>query len=131
MRCARTDKGVSAVGQVVSFKLILLPDIVGKINAQLPPAIRVLGYTRVTNSFDARIQCDKRRSPDSPFSPSLFLILVQVFNTALSQYSGNCKRCFFFVPFRGQIGAPKGPTKQPLARLLTHEIRSFFGCFSL
>ena len=61
MRCARTDKGVSAVGQVVSLKLILLPDIVQKINAQLPKAIRVLGYTRVTNSFDARIQCDRRR----------------------------------------------------------------------
>lgn len=66
MRCARTDKGVSAVGQVVSLKLILLPNVVEKINAQLPPAIQVLGYTRVTNSFDARIQCDKRRCP-SPF----------------------------------------------------------------
>jgi len=61
MRCARTDKGVSATGQVVSLKLLLLPDIIQKINTHLPPAIRVLGYTRVTNGFDARIQCDKRR----------------------------------------------------------------------
>lgn len=61
MRSARTDKGVSAVGQVVSLKMLLVPDILNQINANLPPAIRVLGYTRVTGSFDARLHCDKRR----------------------------------------------------------------------
>ena len=62
MRCARTDKGVSAVGQLVSLKLIITgPEIVDRINAELPPQIRVLGYTRVINSFDARHQCDRRR----------------------------------------------------------------------
>ena len=62
MRCARTDKGVSAVGQLVSLKMVITgPDIVDRINAELPPQIRVLGYTRVINSFDARHQCDRRR----------------------------------------------------------------------
>ena len=61
MRSARTDKGVSAVGQVVSLKMLLVPGILDRINNSLPPVIRVLGYTRVTGSFDARLHCDKRR----------------------------------------------------------------------
>lgn len=61
MRSARTDKGVSAVGQVVSLKMLLVPGVLERINANLPPTIRVLGYTRVTGSFDARLHCDKRR----------------------------------------------------------------------
>ena len=42
-RCARTDKGVSAAGQVVSLKMILLDNVVEKINEYLPPCIRVMG----------------------------------------------------------------------------------------
>lgn len=61
MRSARTDKGVSAVGQVVSLKMLLVPGVVRGINSALPPAITVFGYTRVTGSFDARLNCDKRR----------------------------------------------------------------------
>uniref|UniRef100_A0A0E9RJX7 tRNA pseudouridine synthase n=1 Tax=Anguilla anguilla TaxID=7936 RepID=A0A0E9RJX7_ANGAN len=34
-RCARTDKGVSAAGQVVSLKLWLIDDILDKINSHL------------------------------------------------------------------------------------------------
>lgn len=51
MRAARTDKGVHAAGNVLSFKLIIEnPKIVQAINAHLPPEIRVygmfyLGYT--------------------------------------------------------------------------------------
>lgn len=60
-RAARTDKGVSAMGQVVSLKMILSPDIVDRINQHLPPGIRVLGYSRVIGSFDARYSCDRRR----------------------------------------------------------------------
>ncbi|KAJ8260694.1 hypothetical protein COCON_G00164170 [Conger conger] len=59
-RCARTDKGVSAAGQVVSLKLWLIDDAVDKINAQLPEQIRVLGLRRVTASFDSRKCCDAR-----------------------------------------------------------------------
>lgn len=64
MRAARTDKGVSAVGQLVSLKMLIdFPnyDLVANINKHLPDQIRVLGYTKVTAGFDARKHCDKRR----------------------------------------------------------------------
>ncbi|EIE26889.1 pseudouridine synthase, partial [Coccomyxa subellipsoidea C-169] len=61
-RAARTDKGVSAAGNVVSLKMMIaFPDTVERINSHLPEQIRVLGFTRVTNSFDARKHCDRRR----------------------------------------------------------------------
>jgi hypothetical protein len=44
MRCARTDKGVHAAGQVCSLKMCIEePDIVSRINAHLPPQIRIWG----------------------------------------------------------------------------------------
>lgn len=64
MRAARTDKGVSAVGQLVSLKMVVGHtnyDIVYNINKHLPAQIRVLGYTKTTAGFDARKHCDKRR----------------------------------------------------------------------
>lgn len=64
MRAARTDKGVSAVGQLVSLKMVVGHtnyDIVHNINKHLPAQIRVLGYTKTTAGFDARKHCDKRR----------------------------------------------------------------------
>ncbi|XP_040012625.1 tRNA pseudouridine synthase A [Xiphias gladius] len=59
-RCARTDKGVSAAGQVVSLKLRLIDDITEKINEHLPPQIRVLGLKRVTQGFNSKNNCDAR-----------------------------------------------------------------------
>ncbi|XP_033632799.1 tRNA pseudouridine synthase A-like isoform X2 [Asterias rubens] len=59
-RCARTDKGVSAAGQVVSLKMILLDNIVEKINEYLPPCIRVMGIKRTTASFNSKHNCDYR-----------------------------------------------------------------------
>ncbi|XP_044030508.1 tRNA pseudouridine synthase A isoform X2 [Siniperca chuatsi] len=59
-RCARTDKGVSAAGQVVSLKLRLIEDIIDKINEHLPPQIRVLGLKRVTQGFNSKNNCDAR-----------------------------------------------------------------------
>ncbi len=39
-RAARTDKGVSAAGNVVSLKMMIgFPDIVERINAALPPQV--------------------------------------------------------------------------------------------
>ncbi|KAK5629531.1 hypothetical protein RRF57_005246 [Xylaria bambusicola] len=47
VRCARTDKGVHAAGNMVSLKLIIEdPDIVQKINENLPPQIRLLFVMR-------------------------------------------------------------------------------------
>ncbi|XP_028273861.1 tRNA pseudouridine synthase A isoform X2 [Parambassis ranga] len=72
-RCARTDKGVSAAGQVVSLKVWLIEDIVKKINEHLPPQIRVLGFKRVTQGFNSKNNCDARTYsymlPTVAFSP--------------------------------------------------------------
>uniref|UniRef100_A0A0D6QW55 Pseudouridine synthase I TruA alpha/beta domain-containing protein n=2 Tax=Araucaria cunninghamii TaxID=56994 RepID=A0A0D6QW55_ARACU len=62
MRSARTDKGVSAVGQVVSGRFIIdPPGLVERVNSHLPEQIRVLAYKRVTPSFSAKKFCDRRR----------------------------------------------------------------------
>ncbi|XP_029024299.1 tRNA pseudouridine synthase A isoform X2 [Betta splendens] len=72
-RCARTDKGVSAAGQVVSLKLRLIEDIVERINEHLPPQIKVLGFKRVTQGFNSKNNCDARTYsymlPTVAFSP--------------------------------------------------------------
>lgn len=61
VRCARTDKGVHAAGNVISLKLIVEDeDIVRKINDHLSPQIRVWGYKRTNNSFSAYQLCDSR-----------------------------------------------------------------------
>ena len=56
MRAARTDKGVSAVGQVVSFKMrgADRPGMLADVQSHLPAQIKLFGFMRVTNSFDAR-----------------------------------------------------------------------------
>ncbi|GKT52924.1 tRNA pseudouridine38-40 synthase A [Colletotrichum tofieldiae] len=61
VRCARTDKGVHAAGNVISLKLIIEDeDIVEKINANLPDQIRVWGIQRTNNSFSCYQTCDSR-----------------------------------------------------------------------
>ena len=61
IRCARTDKGVHAAGNVISLKLIIEdPDIVKKINDNLSPQIRVWGFERTNGSFSAYQFCDSR-----------------------------------------------------------------------
>jgi tRNA pseudouridine38-40 synthase len=60
IRCARTDKGVHAAGQIVSLKMILQDNVVEKINSYLPKQIRVWGFSRVNNAFHAKNQCDSR-----------------------------------------------------------------------
>ncbi|KAM9330870.1 pseudouridylate synthase 1 homolog [Gastrophryne carolinensis] len=59
-RCARTDKGVSAAGQVVSLKIWLIGNTVEKINTNLPAHIRVLSLKRVTGRFNSKNSCDAR-----------------------------------------------------------------------
>eukprot|EP00899_Mesostigma_viride_P012429 jgi/Mesvir1/21187/Mv08647-RA.1 len=75
-RAARTDRGVSALGQVVGAKLVLdPPGLVQRMNEHLPPAIRCLGVVRVINSFNARRHCDYRRYeyllPTYAFDPAM------------------------------------------------------------
>lgn len=60
-RCARTDKGVHAAGNVISLKLIIEDeDIVDKINEALPEQIRIWGIQRTNNSFNCYQYCDSR-----------------------------------------------------------------------
>lgn len=61
VRCARTDKGVHAAGNIISLKLIIEDEkIVEKINEALAPQIRVWGFERTNNSFSAYQLCDSR-----------------------------------------------------------------------
>ncbi|KAJ5446003.1 Pseudouridine synthase I TruA [Penicillium cf. griseofulvum] len=61
VRCARTDKGVHAAGNVVSLKMIVEDeDIIQKINAELSPQIRVWGYEITSKSFSCYQMCDSR-----------------------------------------------------------------------
>ena len=61
VRCARTDKGVHAAGNIISLKLIVEEeDIVKKINEHLTPQIRIWGYERTNNSFSSYQLCDSR-----------------------------------------------------------------------
>ncbi|KAJ1556234.1 tRNA pseudouridine synthase 1 [Cladochytrium tenue] len=59
-RCARTDKGVHAAGQVASIKLIFHHDIVSRVNDALPDQIRVFDIIPVTQGFHAKNKCDSR-----------------------------------------------------------------------
>ncbi|KAL8678354.1 MAG: hypothetical protein Q9186_005279 [Xanthomendoza sp. 1 TL-2023] len=61
VRCARTDRGVHAAGNVISLKMIIEdPAIVKKINEKLSPQIRVWGIERTNGSFSAYQLCDSR-----------------------------------------------------------------------
>ncbi|PWN35087.1 pseudouridine synthase, partial [Meira miltonrushii] len=66
-RAARTDRGVHAAGNLLTMKLILEPpgigpnDLVKSMNEILPEFIRIWGFTRVQNSFNARTSCDSRQ----------------------------------------------------------------------
>jgi len=58
---ARTDKGVSAIKQIVSILLPLeFSELIPKVNDLLPPQIRVISAKRVTKFFDAKNFCDGR-----------------------------------------------------------------------
>ncbi|KAJ0462845.1 putative tRNA pseudouridine(38-40) synthase [Helianthus annuus] len=61
-RSARTDKGVSAIGQVVSGKFYIdPPGFVERINNNLPEKFRVFGFKHVTASFSSKKCCVGRR----------------------------------------------------------------------
>ncbi|KAF4592998.1 tRNA pseudouridine synthase 1 [Pleurotus pulmonarius] len=75
-RAARTDAGVHAAGNVVSLKMITarpdVPDMLARVNEELPAEIRLWGYVRVQNSFNPRTLCDSRKY--TYFFPSYLLI---------------------------------------------------------
>ena len=61
-RAGRTDKGVHAVGQIISLKMILEPEsMLDRINEQLTGSgVQLLAYERVNNSFCAHTMCSAR-----------------------------------------------------------------------
>ena len=61
-RAGRTDKGVHALGQIISLKMILWPEpMLERINAALTGRnIRVLDYVRSNNNFCAHTACTSR-----------------------------------------------------------------------
>ncbi|OBZ74202.1 tRNA pseudouridine synthase 1 [Grifola frondosa] len=75
-RAARTDAGVHAAGNVVSMKVINVipgvPNLVARINEELPPEIRLWSILRVQNSFNARTTCDSRKY--SYYFPSYLMV---------------------------------------------------------
>ncbi|KAI0018969.1 pseudouridine synthase [Xylariomycetidae sp. FL0641] len=61
VRCARTDKGVHAAGNMISLKMIIEDSgIVKKINDELPPQIRVWGIEKTNRQFSCYASCDSR-----------------------------------------------------------------------
>ncbi|MHA2363124.1 MAG: tRNA pseudouridine(38-40) synthase TruA [Candidatus Hodarchaeales archaeon] len=60
----RTDKGVNAIGQIISFPLITyktIPDkFLQRINAYLPKSIRCWAYTEVDSAFHPRFDAEER-----------------------------------------------------------------------
>lgn len=61
VRCARTDKGVHAAGNMLSLKLIVEDEnILEKINDHLPPQIRIWGIERTNKGFSCYQSCDSR-----------------------------------------------------------------------
>lgn len=67
---ARTDSGVGAAGNLVSAKLLFNRDELSdgsafsattdRVNAHLPPHVRLFGIQRITSSFNARLSCEAR-----------------------------------------------------------------------
>lgn len=83
-RCARTDKGVHALGQILSLKLELFcesfEEMRERINQRLPLAVRVQAVRRVLNNFNARTACEARTYeyllPTAALQPSARSVLA-------------------------------------------------------
>ncbi|KAF0309818.1 tRNA pseudouridine synthase A [Amphibalanus amphitrite] len=59
-RASRTDRGVSALGQVVSLRMRVWDGVLDDINCHLPADIRVCSLRRVPPRFSAQTLCDDR-----------------------------------------------------------------------
>ncbi|KAK3599424.1 hypothetical protein CHS0354_036442 [Potamilus streckersoni] len=73
-RASRTDKGVSAAGQVISLKMLLNQEnLIQKINDNLPKSIKVFGHKRTTRGFNSKNHCSSRTylylTPTYAFAP--------------------------------------------------------------
>ena len=70
-RAARTDAGVHAAGNVVSMKLITVipgvPDLVARINEELPPEIRLWSIVSASPMTDHVLNADIFPAPRAKF----------------------------------------------------------------
>jgi len=80
-RASRTDKGVSAAKMICSLKMLQEDDTIPKINALLPPDIRLQGLVKVTKNFNCKSQADARTylymTPTFAFSPVTEIVTEQ------------------------------------------------------
>lgn len=102
-RAARTDKGVSAVRQIVSLRAAeTINQKLDEINLLMPVDIRLMGCKRVTQSFDAKNYCDSRTysylmptfalSPISEVTKEDYRVspdVLKLFNETLKGYEGS------------------------------------------
>ncbi|CAG5091707.1 Oidioi.mRNA.OKI2018_I69.PAR.g13207.t1.cds [Oikopleura dioica] len=58
--CSRTDKGVSAIGNVASLKCKIPKNLCELVNKHLPDDIRLTGFELVTKGFCAKKRCTHR-----------------------------------------------------------------------
>ncbi|KAG1744461.1 pseudouridine synthase [Suillus lakei] len=78
-KCGRTDRGVSAAGQVVSLWPSTKHELryVSILNRVLPPTIRVLAWSPISPDFSARFNCKHRHYKYFFTSHGLDLSLMQ------------------------------------------------------
>jgi len=80
-RASRTDKGVSAARMVCSLKMLQEADTVDKVNALLPPDIRLQHLVRVGKNFNCQTQAEARTylylTPTFAFSPVTDIVTDQ------------------------------------------------------
>ncbi|KYQ92631.1 tRNA pseudouridylate synthase [Tieghemostelium lacteum] len=113
MRCARTDKGVSAIRNIVSLNLLYGPpeplEMMNAINGYLPEDIRIFDIKRVNNQFNSKNNVDQRsytyitptsilapifsqKKPHPPNTPFHFTTETRDFlNAILKNYVGTHK----------------------------------------
>ncbi|XP_027206296.1 pseudouridine synthase 1 [Dermatophagoides pteronyssinus] len=98
-RAARTDKGVSALKQIISMNSNAdLESYIPRINEKLPKQIRIFGAKRTTKYFDSKTFCDCRTY--SYLMPSFTIDknanesyrvsqeMIEKFNSILNKYVG-------------------------------------------
>ena len=102
-RAARTDKGVSAVKQIVSLNLANdVKEFLPKINEILPSHIRLFSAKRATKFFDSKNFCDARTysyllpsfaiCPIDQITQEKFIVtkeILEEFNSLLKMYTGS------------------------------------------
>lgn len=102
-RCGRTDKGVSAMGQVMALNVrsarvkgtsahgeVKELPWMDQINGLLPPSIRILAYDdTISPDFDARFSCKKRHYK--------YLIAPQVPGSTKLDRDAMNKACSYFI----------------------------------